>query len=63
VGGVLLDKHSDQAQQFLLFWTIASAQEGRKVLMFHVPTRGHIGCGFRRNPDRYSDLKPDSIPE
>jgi hypothetical protein len=20
-------------------------------------------CGFRRNPDRYSDLKPDSIPE
>ncbi|MFC5084866.1 recombinase family protein [Microvirga arabica] len=33
---------------------------------------GHIGlvlgievsrCRFRRNPDRYSDLKPDSIPE
>ena len=20
-------------------------------------------CGFRRNPDRYSDLKSDSIPE
>jgi hypothetical protein len=20
-------------------------------------------CGFRRDPDRYSDLKPDSIPE
>jgi hypothetical protein len=20
-------------------------------------------CRFRRNPDRYSDLKPDSIPE
>jgi hypothetical protein len=33
--------------------------------------RGHNGiaknlaplCGFRRNPDRHSDLKPDSIPE
>jgi hypothetical protein len=22
-----------------------------------------LDCGFRRNPDRYSDLKPDSIPE
>jgi hypothetical protein len=43
MGGVLLDKSPDQAQQFLLFWTVASAQEGREVLMFHVPTRGRIG--------------------
>jgi hypothetical protein len=25
--------------------------------------RAMLDCGFRRNPDRYSDLKPDSIPE
>ena len=43
VGGVLLEKGSDQTQQFLLFWTVASAQESREVLMFHVPTRGYIG--------------------
>ena len=43
VSRLLLHKRSDQAQQFLLFWPVASAQEGRKVLMFHVPTRGHIG--------------------
>jgi hypothetical protein len=43
VGGVLLDKRSDQAQQFLLFWTLTATQEGGKVLMFHVPTRGYIG--------------------
>jgi hypothetical protein len=23
----------------------------------------NLECRFRRNPDRYSDLKPDSIPE
>jgi hypothetical protein len=43
VGGMLLNERSDQAQQFLLLCTLASAQEGRKVLMFHVPTRGRIG--------------------
>ncbi|WP_160195420.1 hypothetical protein [Microvirga sp. BSC39] len=43
MSGVFLDQCSDQAQQFLLFWTIASAQEGRKVLMFHMPARGRIG--------------------
>jgi hypothetical protein len=43
VGGVFLDKRSDQAQQFLLFWTVASVREGRKVVVFHVLTRSHIG--------------------
>ena len=40
---MLLDKSSDQAQQFLLFRTIASTQEGYDVLMFHVPSGRRIG--------------------
>jgi hypothetical protein len=43
VDGVFLDKSSDQTQQFLLFRTIASTQEGYNVLMFHVPSGRRIG--------------------
>jgi hypothetical protein len=42
VGGVLLDQRSDQAQQFLLLWTVASAQKGWEVLVFHVPSGRRI---------------------
>ena len=59
VAGMLLDKGSDQAQQFLLFWTVASAQEGWEVLMFHVPTRGQIG--FMADEDGSRGL-PDQVP-
>jgi hypothetical protein len=43
VGGVFLDKGSDQTQQFPLFRTIASPQEGCNVLMVHVPAGRRIG--------------------
>ena len=40
---MLLDKGSDQAQQFPLFRAIASTQEGYNILMFHVPSGRRIG--------------------
>ena len=43
MGGVFLDKGSDQTQQFPLFRTIASTQEGDNVLMVHVPSGRRIG--------------------
>jgi hypothetical protein len=43
VGGLFLDKSSDQAQQFLLFRAIASTQEGYNVFMFHMPSGCRIG--------------------
>jgi hypothetical protein len=43
VGGVFLDKGSNQTQQLPLFRTIASTQEGYNVLMFHVPSGCRIG--------------------
>ena len=43
VDGMLFDKGSDQAQQSLLFRTIASTQEGDNVLMVHVPSGRRIG--------------------
>ena len=43
VGGVLLDKGPDQAQQFLLFWSRPATEGGRNILMLHLPSRCHIG--------------------
>jgi hypothetical protein len=40
---MLLDKSSDQAEQFLLLWASAATEEGRDVLMLHLPSRCHIG--------------------
>ncbi len=40
---MLFDKSSDQAQQLLLFWTLAATEEARDFLMLDVPSRSRVG--------------------